>query len=213
MQVFGGLISPFVRKVCLVAAQKGVPFQLVLANPGNAIPEFVAASPFGKIPAIQDGDYGLCDSSAIIAYLEAKHPANPVIPAEAEACGRTVWFDEFADTILACSMQKILFNRFVGPKFMKVEGDEAAAREGEAELPRLFAYLEGVVPARGWLVGDSLTLADLSVASVLRSLRYVNWEPDPKSYPRLGAWYAKVRDTAAWQQIAAIEDAPRVKRQ
>ncbi|MBV1688077.1 glutathione S-transferase family protein [Novosphingobium sp. G106] len=213
MQVFGGLISPFVRKVCLVAAQKEVPFELVLANPGNAMPEFVAASPFGKIPAIKDGDYGLCDSSAIIAYLEAKHSAHPVIPAEAEARGRTVWFDEFADTILARSMQKILFNRFVGPKFMKVEGNEAEAREGEAELPRLFAYLEGVVPARGWLVGETITLADLAVASVLRSLRYVNWEPDAESYPRLGAWYGKVRETSSWQQIAAIEDAPRVKRQ
>lgn len=213
MQVFGGLISPFVRKVCLVAAQKEVPFELVLANPGNAIPEFVAASPFGKIPAIRDGDYGLSDSSAIIAYLEAKHPARPVIPAEAEARGRTVWFDEFADTILAASMRKILFNRFVGPKFMKVEGNEAEAREGEAELPRLFAYLEGVVPTRGWLVGESLTLADLSVASVLRSLRYVSWEPDAESYPRLGAWYGKVRETPCWQQIAAIEDAPRVKPQ
>ena len=213
MQVFGGLISPYVRKVCLVAAQKGVPFELVLANPGNSIPEFVAASPFGKIPAIRDGDYSLCDSSAIIAYLEAKHPETLVLPGEAEARGRTVWFDEFADTILASSMQKILFNRFVGPKFMKVEGDEAAARQGEAELPRLFAYLESVVPARGWLVGESLTLADLSVASVLRSLRYVDWEPDPESYPRIGAWYGKVRDTACWQQIAAIEDAPRPKRQ
>jgi glutathione S-transferase len=211
MQVFGGLISPFVRKVCLVAAQKGVPFELVLANPGNAIPEFVAASPFGKIPAIKDGDYSLCDSSAIIAYLEAKHPETSVIPAEAQARGRTVWFDEFADTILASSMQKILFNRFVSPKFMKIEGDEAKALEGEAELPRLFAYLEGAVPIRGWLVGDSMTLADLAVASVLRSLRYVGWEPDPESYPRLGAWYAKVRETRCWQQIAAIEDAPRKK--
>ena len=160
-----------------------------------------------------DLDFSLCDSSAIIAYLEAKHPETSVIPAEAQACGRTVWFDEFADTILAGSMRKILFNRFVGPKFMKVAGDEAKAREGEAELPGLFAYLEGVVPTRGWLVGETMTLADLSVASVLRSLRYVDWEPDAESYPRLGAWYGKVRDMPSWQQIAAIEDAPRVKRQ
>jgi glutathione S-transferase len=211
MQVFGGLISPFVRKVCLVAAEKGVAFELVPANPGNAIPEFVAASPFGKIPAIRDGDYGLADSTAIVAYLDAKHAAVPVVPAEAEARGRTMWFDEFADTILASSMQKILFNRFVGPKFMKVPGDEAVASQGEAELPRLFAYLEGAAPEAGWLVGEGLTLADLSVASVLRSLRYVACEPDAERYPRLAAWYARVRERPCWQQVAAIEDAPRRK--
>lgn len=212
MQVFGGLISPYVRKVCLVAAQKGVPFELVLTNPGSAVPEFVAASPFGKIPAIRDGDFTLCDSTAIIAYLEAKHADTAVIPAEAQARGRTIWFDEFADTILAASMRKILFNRFVGPKFMKVDGNEAEALQGEAELPRLFAYLEGALSDRNWLVTDGMTLADLSVASVLRSLRYVSWEPDPESYPRLGAWYAKVREQSCWQQIAAIEDAPRTRR-
>lgn len=212
MQVFGGLISPYVRKVCLVAAQKGIPFELVLASPHNALPDFVAASPFGKIPAIKDGDYSLCDSSAIIAYLEAKHPENPVVPAEAQAHGRTIWFDEFADTIFAATMRKILFNRFVGPKLLKIEGNEAEAIEGEAELPSRFAYLEQVVPDRGWLVGETMTLADLSVASVLRSLRYVQREPDPERYPRLGAWYARVRDSASWRQIAAIEDAPREKR-
>jgi glutathione S-transferase len=212
MQVFGGLISPFVRKVCLVAAQKGVPFELVLTSPHAERPEFVAASPFGKIPAIRDGDFSLCDSSAIVAYLEAKHPASPVLPAEPQARGRAVWFDEFADTILAASMRKILFNRFVGPKLMKVPGNEAEALEGEAELPGLFAYLESIVPEHAWLVGGEMTLADLAVASVLRSLRYVSREPDPHSYPRLDAWYAKVREQACWQQVAAIEDAPRVRR-
>ena len=99
MQAFGGLISPYVRKVCLVATLKDIPYELVLASPHNALPDFVAASPFGKIPAIKDGDFSLCDSTAIIAYLEAKYPANPVIPADPQTRGRTIWFDEFADTI------------------------------------------------------------------------------------------------------------------
>ena len=83
---------------------------------------------------------------------------------------------------------------------------------GLDELPSRFAYLEQTVPDHGWLVGDSMTLADLSVASVLRSLRYVEREPSADSYPRLDAWYARVRDSACWQKVAAVEDAPRQKK-
>jgi glutathione S-transferase len=211
MQVFGGLISPYVRKVCLVAAEKALEFELVLTNPGSTAPEFAAASPFGKIPAIRDGDFTLADSTAIALYLDAEHPEIPMLPSEPQARGRAMWFDEFADTILAGAGLKILFNRFVSPKFLKQPGDEAAAAQGEAELPAIFAYLESVAPRQGWLAGESFTLGDLAVASVLRTLVYVGMDPKPEAYPAITAWYERVRARPAWQQIAAIEDAPRRK--
>ena len=101
MQVFGALLSPFVRKVCLVAEEKGIAYELVMTGPGSSNPDFAAASPFGKIPALKDGDYTLANSTAIITYLEARHPAHPMLPADPQARGRAMWFDEFADTILA----------------------------------------------------------------------------------------------------------------
>ena len=48
MQVFGSFISVFVRKVRLVAAEKALPSELVLANPHSPLPDFVAASPLGR---------------------------------------------------------------------------------------------------------------------------------------------------------------------
>jgi glutathione S-transferase len=209
MQVFGALLSPFVRKVCLVAEEKGIAYELTFGTPGNPIPDFVAASPFGKMPAIKDGDFMLADSTAIVTYLDAKYPAQPMLPADAEGRGRAMWFDEFADTILAGSGLKILFNRLVGPKLLKVGGDEAIALQGEAELPRILTYLEGVAPESGWLLGESFSLADISVASLFRSLAYVGHAPKAESHPRTAAWYARVCQRPAWQKIAAIEDAPR----
>lgn len=206
MQVFGALLSPFVRKVCLVAEEKGVDYELVSSSPHGSHPDFVAASPFGKIPAIKDEDYSLCDSTAIVAYLEARHPQVPLLPAEPRARGKAIWFDEFADTILAASGLKVLFNRLVAPKLLKLPYDEAIAVEGEAELPSIYDYFESVAPERGWLVGESFTLGDISVASVLRSVAAVRVEPQPERYPRIEAWYARVRERPAWRRIAAIED-------
>lgn len=205
MQVFGGLPSPYVRKVCLVLEEKGLPYELTVLSPHADLPEFRAASPFGKIPGFADGDYRLSDSSAIIAYLEAKYPERPVLPAEPRTRGKATWFDEFADTIFGASGLKILFNRFVAPKFLNLPGNEELAREGEAELPRSLDYIESIAPDDGWLLGDRFTLADISVASVFRTLTYVGHEPRAQTHPRTAAWYDRVRARSAWQVIAEKE--------
>ncbi|MBW8755095.1 MAG: glutathione S-transferase family protein [Sphingomonadales bacterium] len=206
MQVFGGLASPYVRKLCLVLEEKGLAYELVRLNPGSDDPVFRAASPFGKIPGFADGDYRLCDSTAIVTYLEAQYPDRPVLPAEPRARGKAVWFDEFTDTIFAASGLKILFNRFVAPKFLKIPGNEKIALEGEAELPRSLDYVESVAPESGWLLGDAFTLADISVASMCRTLAYVGFDPKAETHPRTAAWYARVRQRPAWQTVAAAED-------
>ena len=103
MILYGSTMSPFVRKVVAFAAEKGIALDVKAVGIGDPDPGFRAASPFGKMPALDDDGYTLADSSAICHYLEAKHSAPALIPAEAKARGRTIWYDEFADTILfAC---------------------------------------------------------------------------------------------------------------
>src|SRR5688500_1540166 len=111
MIVYGSSLSPFVRKVLAYASEKGIELEVRPTTVADADPDFRAASPFGKMPALSDGDYRLADSSAIIHYLEARHPEPNLIPTEAKARGRTIWFDEFADTILFACGGKMFFNR------------------------------------------------------------------------------------------------------
>ncbi len=207
MKVFGFPLSPFVRKVHLLAAEKGVAVEMVLGMPGRPNPEFEAASPFGKIPALQDGDFTLSDSTAICTYIDALHPAPPMLPGDARAKARAIWFEEFADTILVDAGRKVLFNRFVGPTFFGVPGDEAVAEQGLEELGPIMDYLEGQAPQSGWLAGDAFSVGDIAVASALRSLGYVGLEPDPAKHPRTAAWYDRVKARPSWQAVAEREDA------
>lgn len=204
MQVLGGIASPYVRKVCLVLEEKELPYELKQLPPHADHPDFRATSPFGKIPGFSDGDYLLSDSSAIIAYLEAKHPERPMLPAEPRAHGKAVWLDEFTDTIFGASGLKIMFNRFVAPKLLKLPFSEERALEGEAELPQSLDYIESIVPAEGWLL-DEFSLADISVASMFRSLTYVGYAPKAETHPRTAAWYARVGERPAWRKIAELE--------
>lgn len=204
MKLYGGLLSPFVRKVAVVLEEKGLGWELVSISPHTPDPDFHAASPFGKIPALCDGDFSLADSSAIAVYLDAKHASQPMLPAEPRARGKAMWFDEFADTVLGAAGLKIVFNRLVGPKLLKLPASEEVALQGEAELPRLLDYLEGITPEQGWLDGE-FSLGDISVASMLKTMSYAGHGPDAGAYPRTAAWYGRVAARPSWAAVAALE--------
>ncbi len=206
MQLFGIPFSPFVRKVMLVGAEKGVTFDYGAGGPGNLTPDFIAASPFKKIPAIRDGQFTLADSTAICAYLDAKYPDPAVYPLGPELRGRAVWFEEVADTIILPAAGPVIFNRFVAPKLMGKPGDEAAAKKGEEALMPLLEWLEGQIPASGWILGSDYSIADISIATTLRTLAYVDIFVDATQGPKTAAWYARVAARPAWQQVAAIEE-------
>ena len=205
MKVFGFPLSPFVRKVHLAAAEKGLEVEIVLLDPRNPPAEFLAASPFRKIPALQDGDFTLADSTAIVTYLEALHPAPALLPADPKARGTAIWFEEFADTILTPAAGKIVFNRFVGPKLVGVPGDEEAALQGEKDIAPILDWLEGAIPAEGWLGGDAFSVGDIAVASVLRTMGYAGMEPDAARHPATAGWYARVKSRPAWLAVAERE--------
>jgi glutathione S-transferase len=201
MILYGAPVSPFVRKVLVYAAIRGIEIELVPVGLGDPNPDFVAASPFKKMPALKDGDFSISDSSAIIAYLEAKHAADPLIPAEAKDRARVIWFEEFADSILTGAAGPIFFNRVVAPKFMGREGDLEAADKAEKEaLPPILDYLEGVIPASGFLVGGKLSLADIAVASPFVNAAHCNVIPDAAKYPKLTAFISMMNAQPGFAQ-------------
>jgi glutathione S-transferase len=205
MIVHGSTLSPFVRKVVVFAAEKGVALENRPGLPGTKTPEFLAMSPFGKIPAFEDGDYKLCDSTAIVHYIEAKHPEHPLIPAEAKARGKTIWYDEYADTIFTGQLGLIFFHRIVAP-MMNMPRDLAIADRLEADvLPVQLAWLEGVVPSDGFLVGDSLSLADISVASPFINMDHAGVRIDAGQFPRLTSYLAGIHARPSYASLIAAE--------
>jgi glutathione S-transferase len=205
MIIYGATVSPFVRKVMAYCGERGIAYDHVFAGIGDPNPDFVAASPFKKMPAMRDGDFMISDSSAIIHYLEAKHPEGALIPTSPEARARTIWFDEFGDTIATAAMGKIFFNRIVAPKFLNQPGDEALAAQGEAEMGPICAYLEAIIPASGFLIEDRLTLADLAAASPFVNAAHCGVKPDADTYPKLTAWLAAILGRPSFAACIAAE--------
>jgi glutathione S-transferase len=208
MIVYGSSFSPFVRKTLAFISEKGLTAEVKPVRFQDSDPAFRAASPFGKMPGFRDGDFAISDSTAIIAYLEAAHPAPALYPAEPQARARTVWFEEFADTILIATMGKVFFNRIVSPVFLGQQGDLALAETAEKkEFPPLVDYIESQIPPSGYLVGDSLTVADLAVASPFVNFAHCGITVDASTHPKTAAYVAAIHARPSFAPLIAQETA------
>ncbi|HEX8194544.1 MAG TPA: glutathione S-transferase family protein [Allosphingosinicella sp.] len=193
MIVYGSSMSPFVRKVLAFAAEKGIEVESRPIGLASQDPDFREASPFGKMPGFRDGDFAISDSTAIVTYLEAVKPDPNLIPSDPRARARTIWYEEYGDTLLCAAGGKMFFNRIVAPKFLGREGDLAVADAAEAsELPPLLDYLEGVIPESGFLVEDRLTLADIAVASPFANFRHLGLTLDAARWPKTLAFADRI---------------------
>lgn len=204
LTLYGVHLSPFARKAFIGLEEKGLKYDHVMTMPGDASPEFRAISPVGKVPALTDGEFSISDSTAILNYLDAIAPTPPLYPASPQAKARAVWFEEYADTILNKPTGALFFNRIAGPRYFDRPGNEEAIREAVEESgPACFDYLDGQLKGADFFVRDKFSVADLSVVSMLISMRSADFEPDPSRWPNLARWFKK---TLARKSVrAAVE--------
>lgn len=188
--LYGAALSPFVRKVRVVLAEKGLEYKHDPVSPFAPPDYFLEISPLKRVPVLRDDSEGpdatLPDSSAICGYLERKHPNPPLYPAQAFAYGRALWIEEFADSDFIATVGGGVFRPTVIAKLMKKEPDFALANETwETKAPRFLSFFEKELNLRPHFVGDALTLADIAVASPFVNAAHAGFAPDAATYPGL----------------------------
>ena len=207
--LYGVNASPFVRKVRVVLAEKGIAYEHDPIIPFNVSPEYKRISPLGKVPAYRDGERTLADSSVICAYLERVKPEPALYPSDPYEYARALWFEEYGDSGLAPVMgPKIFFQKIVGPRFFNQPTDEAVVAKAVAEeLPALFDYLEGQLASGDALVGGRFSIADIGIATQFVNLRHAGFGVDAKRWPKLARYVAAVHARPSFKALIAEEAA------
>ena len=189
--------SPFVRKVQVLLAEKGVDYEFEMLSPFPQPPDwYVEANPAKRIPMLRDRSIGsegadgtLPDSSAICAYIERKHPQPALYPADAFEFGRALWLEEFADSDFAGRVGIGIFRPMIFPKMQGKDSDVETARKTlEQQLPPIFDYFEAQVGERNYLVGGAFSIADISVATQFGNLQLAGGSVDSGRWPRLAGY-------------------------
>jgi glutathione S-transferase len=206
-RIVGTYLSPYVRKVLVCLDVKGVPYEIDPIVPFFGNDEFTRLSPVRRIPVLIDDAVTLSDSSVIGEYLEERYPEPRLLPVGPERRARARWLEEFADTRMGEVFIWRLFNQLVIRRFIWGEktDEEIVRRTREEDIPQVLDYLEGQVPAVGFLF-DALSLADVSLASFFRNASFARFSIDAERWPLTAAFVARVLDHPSFVKLRPFEE-------
>jgi glutathione S-transferase len=120
---------------------------------------------------------------------------------------RARWLEEYADTRMGDVIIWRLFEQVaINPRVWGVKTDEQVlARTLEQDLPEVLGYLEGELPAEGFLFG-ALSIADVSIACFFRNAAFARYRVDPARWPKTAAFVERVLALEGFARLAPFED-------
>ncbi|MEE3719442.1 glutathione S-transferase family protein [Tumidithrix elongata RA019] len=194
--------SPNTRKAHAVAIHLQLPvdLQLVDLQKGEQhAPAFHKLNPTGRTPVLEDGDFILWESTAIMQYLASQIPNtlwSEDVKTRADIMRWQSW--QLAHWHHAC--QPLQFENFVKPLLQLGEPDLQVVQRATELFHKEATVLNEHLAERKFLVNDTLTLADFSVAS---ELTYAIPGRFPlENYAHIRAWYARMEQLHAWEKTA-----------
>jgi glutathione S-transferase len=110
----GFSVSNYYNKVKMVLLEKGVPFEEEVCKTGSKDEAVLACSPLAKIPFIRTEHGALCESQAIVDYIEATHPQPPLIPADPWQAAKVHELITFVDLHLEIVARELYPQAFFG---------------------------------------------------------------------------------------------------
>ena len=205
----GSNISPYVRKVRVALAYKGIEYDDVQQIPFGAPPEFVAKSPLSKIPCWEEGELILPDSSVILSYLEHRYPDPPLLPTALGPRARALWFEEYGDSKVSLTLAGVFFERVVKPAIFKQETNQAVIDQAlKQELPKIFDYLTQCLGEDEFMVGGAFSIADIALTSPFVNFAIAGERVDAERWPQIAAYVERVHSLPCYAPIVA-GDQPR----
>lgn len=196
-------LCPFSRKLRLLLAEKGVPFELVRENPWEMRDEFFLMNPTGRTPAIRDDkrNITLSDSHAISEYFEETVPKNPMINGtatnRAEIRRLVALFDEnFYGDVTG----PLLMERYTKRVVTRQTPDSTALRSAMRLADEHLDYVDYLIDHRPWLAGSTMSLADLTAAAQISVADYlggINWQ----GHEQARSWYSVFKSRPSFQPL------------
>ncbi|MEL7028887.1 MAG: glutathione S-transferase family protein [Pseudomonadota bacterium] len=201
MKLFGFPYSHNTRKVLATLHATGLAceFEIVdIVAKKSYDADYVAMNPTGLTPCLQDGDFTLWESNAILIYLCEKAGDTTLWPADSQARADVLRWLFWQNAHWNPGLDIILIERLV-KRLEAGEGpDPAEERRGEDFFHKQEAApaLEGILSSRDFVTGAAPTLADFAVASHLQYKDVAAYPLD--RYPNIRAWYERVSALEPW---------------
>lgn len=153
----GFAVSNYYNKVKIALLEKGAAFTEEVVMTKSRDEAVLAASPLAKIPFLRTDDGAICESDAILDYIEARWPTPALLPAQPYARAKVRELSIFIDLHLELVARELYGEAFFGGTV----SDDVKARVRK-QLEKNIAAFKRLARFGPYVAGDSFTLADCS---------------------------------------------------
>ena len=200
--------SPRAFKVLSVVEHLGLPYEFVLCDLTKGQQKadaYTVINPNQKMPALEDGDFKLWESNAIIQYLASKKP-GVLLPQDEQARADVARWMFWESTTWDSAAAILAFENFVKGFFGLGPPDPARVAEGEQKFNTAARILDAHLKGRDYVAGGKLSIADFSLAAALTLA--VPGKLPLAPYAEIQRWGATMAALPAWSTVRAMQQQP-----
>jgi glutathione S-transferase len=203
MKLYQFPLSPNCQKVVALAHEMDVPLELATLDlfKGEArTPAMLAKNPNGKLPILEDGDFVLWESTAMLAYLAGKAGRADLAPTTPRERAEVDRWTSWQGAHFSPAIRKVAFERIVKKLAGLGAPDEAIVKAGIEEFATVASILDQSLGTKKYVCGR-LTIADFALAPSAALTASCGLDVGP--YPRAKAWIARMLARDSMQKTLA----------
>lgn len=205
MNLYHHPMSLNARRAVMTALHLRGPVELVLVDLRKGqqrSPDYLRKNPSGKVPLLEDGDFVLSESHAIMQYLADTTPDQSIYPAGAkERADVNRWLFWSAHHFTP-AVSVLNWERLVKPMIGLGGPDAAEVNRGEKLVIECGRILDLHLAGKTWVAQERLTLADLALAAPLMALDGARLPL--RDFVHIREWFARVQALEAWQRTNPV---------
>ena len=161
---------------------------------------FARKNPNGMVPLLEDGDFSLWESTAIMQYLADTRPDSPLFSQEPKCRADISRWQYWALAHFGAAGDQLIWENVLKNLLEGGTPDPRRVEDGERDFLRFGAVLEQHLEGREFMVGEGVTLADFSVGAVLGYAESARLPWD--DFTHVQRWYASLNGIDAWAATA-----------
>lgn len=203
LKIWGRRNSFNVQKVMWLVGELELPHEHTPAGGSFGkldTPEFLAMNPHGRVPVIEDSGNVIWESHTILRYLAARYGNDRFWSSDAgKRSDYERWMDWLQTSLQPAFLNDIFFAFYRTPE---KDRDWSVINRGIEQSSKHFQFLNHWLEGKPYMLGESLSLADITVGAIL--FRYYNIDIERPKLPNVEAWHERLKERPAYREHVMV---------
>jgi glutathione S-transferase len=203
LKVFGNPKSTCTRKVLMTLLEKEQPYEfesLDFRKGEHKSAEHLARQPFGVVPVLQDDNFSIYESRAIIRYIDHRFDGKKLSPNTAQDFGRMEQWISIEQSYFSAPALQIIKQRYFAPIWGQ-PSDENIVNEALPKIEKALDVAEKALSAQPYLAGAMFSLAEISWMPYIEYLFPSDMAHLINDRPYLLKWWQKISQRPTWLEV------------